>query len=113
MKTANATQPTKTATKKTNTKKATTKATAKVATPKPKQEAKPKKKSMAQVSREILTPLLEKGKHTQAELKAMLLKAGVTTTTADVILTDSKNPKYNKFPKLVIKGDDGKLSFKK
>lgn len=87
--------------KTTNKKKTSTKKT-----------TKPKKKSMAAQARELLTPLIEKGGKTRKELKEILLDKGITESTADVILSDSKNPKYNQFPKLVVEDKEGKYSFK-
>ncbi|PWN05636.1 hypothetical protein [Rhodohalobacter mucosus] len=72
----------------------------------------PKKKPMAVQAREILTPLIKKGDKTRKELKNVLIKKGITEATANVILSDSKNPKYNKFEKLVQEDKEGKYSFK-
>lgn len=71
-----------------------------------------KKKSMSQQAREILKPHLKKGKKTRQELKELLLKKDITEATANVILSDSKNPKYNQFDKLVQEDKDGHYSFK-
>lgn len=63
----------------------------------------------------FLGNLLEEGKMTQKELK----QAGwakfpeVAKSTIETVLVDSKNPKYNRFPKLVVKDEKGILSFKK
>ncbi|GAA5521778.1 hypothetical protein LQ318_08485 [Aliifodinibius salicampi] len=67
--------------------------------------------SMAARSRQILKPLIKEGEHTRQELKEILLEEDITETTADVILTDSKNPKYNQFEKLVIEDEDGCYTF--
>lgn len=71
-----------------------------------------KKKSMAAQAREILSPLIEKGDKTREELKEVLLKKDITEATANVILSDSKNPKYNQFDKLVVEDKKGKYRFK-
>ena len=60
-------------------------------------------------------PLIESGKYTAKELTAMALAEGrfpkLTESTIRTFLTDSKNPKYNKFDRLVVKTEDGKLTF--
>jgi hypothetical protein len=63
----------------------------------------------------FLGKLIEEGKMTQKELIA----AGrakfpeKAKSTIETVLVDSKNPRYNRFPKLVVKGENGILSFAK
>lgn len=63
----------------------------------------------------FLTALIEEGKFTQKELSAAAIKAypEVAKSTIETVLVDSKNIKYNRFPKLVVKDDKGLLSFAK
>jgi|ERR1035437_3909631 hypothetical protein len=63
----------------------------------------------------FLTKLLEEGKYTQKELSALACKEfpAVSKSTIETVLVDSKNKKYCRFPKLVVKDDQGILSFTK
>ena len=73
-----------------------------------------KKPSLTPVAIEFLTPLIAKGKFTQKELiEKVSEKIGMKETSTQTLLTDARNPKYNKFEKLVVKNDSGILSFKK
>lgn len=60
-------------------------------------------------------PLIQTGQHTAKELLEQAKASGQfdskKESTIRTLITDSKNPKYNRFPKLVIKGEGGKLSF--
>lgn len=83
--------------------------------PKPQADkaAKEKKPSVVLERVSFLTPLIEAGTHTQAELVEVMIKQfGVTQSNAATFLTDAKNPKYCKFDKLVVVSEDGKLKFK-
>jgi hypothetical protein len=73
------------------------------------------KKSTGAERVDFLTPLIQSGKYTKAELveKANKEFPDVSASTFQTMLTDAKNPKYNKFAKLVVQAEDGTLSFKK
>jgi len=64
---------------------------------------------------EFFTPLIAEGKYTQKELFEKAIESKnfekLAESTIRTLLTDSKNPKYNRFSKLVVKGEGGKLSF--
>ncbi len=64
---------------------------------------------------EFFTPLIRSGKYTQKELveQGLVEYPHLVRSTLQTFLTDSKNKKYNKFPKLVVVGKDDKLSFEK
>jgi hypothetical protein len=64
---------------------------------------------------DVLTPFIEKGKYTKKELIAMGKEKlpHLTESTLSTMLTDSKNPKYNKFAKLTEITEDGKIRFVK
>jgi len=70
-------------------------------------------KSMTQEAREFLIPLLEEGNHSQKELREMVVENGCSKATASVILSDSKNPDYNSFDRLVVENEEGNLQFEK
>ena len=62
---------------------------------------------------EFITPLIDEGKFTQKELAKIAIESlpeqcPLTITT---LLCDCKNPKYNKFAKLVKKTENGTLTF--
>ena len=61
----------------------------------------------------FFTPFIEEGKFTEKELFEMSKGKfpKVTESTIRTFLIDSKNPKYNKFPRLVVKTEDGKVKF--
>lgn len=63
---------------------------------------------------EYITPFIAEKKYTQKELVAMLNKQFPACTTAanGTIISDSKNPKYNKFDRLVVE-KEGILRFAK
>jgi hypothetical protein len=63
----------------------------------------------------FLGSLISEGKYSQKELKAKGWEKfpEVAKSTIETVLVDSKNPKYNRFPSLVVKGEDGILRFKK
>lgn len=63
----------------------------------------------------FLSALIEEGKMTQKEIcvRAQELFPDLKPSTISTLLSDSKNPKYNKFPKLVIKSEINILSFTK
>ena len=64
---------------------------------------------------DVLTPFIEKGKNTKKELIAIGREKlpHLTESTISTMLTDSKNPKYNKFAKLTCVTEDGKIQFVK
>ena len=61
----------------------------------------------------VLTPLIEEAKYTKKELVivAVELLPHLSVSTIQTILTDAKNPKYNKFEKLVVIDENGILKF--
>lgn len=63
----------------------------------------------------FLAALIEEGKMTQKEIcvRAQEVFPDLKPATFSTLLSDSKNPKYNKFPKLVIKSETNILSFTK
>ena len=76
-------------------------------------EAKVKLSTVEKV--EFFSPLIQSGKYTVKDLVAKSLEKFPTLSESSVrtFLVDSKNAKYNKFPKLVVADDEGKLSFAK
>jgi len=102
------------------------KSKAKVKDEEPEEEEKPKRRSSEKKTSskkrgsltadriEFLTPLIESGKYTKSELIEKALKkepdgkSGIAT-----LLSDAKNPKYNKFPHLVVQDAEGVMTFKK
>jgi hypothetical protein len=64
---------------------------------------------------EYLTPFVEKGKYNKAQLIEMLEKKfpDATKTGLITLLTDCKNPKYNKFDRLVVQDANGIYKFGK
>jgi len=62
----------------------------------------------------FIAPFIEKGKFTKAQLVEKLTGKfpDLAISSLQTMLTDAKNPKYNKFQKLVIQDDKGILSFK-
>jgi len=76
----------------------------------------PKKKgakSLMQQCRDYLEDLIEEGGHTREELVEMAAEAipGLKENSIQAVITNSKNPKYNKLSKLVVKAEDGTLEF--
>jgi hypothetical protein len=65
------------------------------------------------VTLEFLTKLVETGKHTAKEIVAKAVTELETKeSSVATLLSDGKNVKYNKFAKLIVVGEGGKLSFK-
>lgn len=64
---------------------------------------------------DVLTPYIEKGKSTKKELIAIGKEKlpHLSESTLSTVLTDSKNPKYNKFAKLTMVTEDGLIKFVK
>jgi len=64
---------------------------------------------------EFLTPLIKEGKYTKKELTNLYMKKHREDSESGVntLLTDAKNPKYNKFPNPVIQTNKGTLKFEK
>lgn len=60
-----------------------------------------------------LSTLLKAGKYTRKDLieKAVTEVPELKKVSVQTLLTDSKNPKYNKFPKLVQEKEGGILGF--
>jgi len=58
--------------------------------------------------------MIEKGKFTKAELVAKVAKTypDYKPVTLNTLLYDSKNEKYNRFPKLVAVSKEGVYGFK-
>lgn len=73
------------------------------------------KRSAAADRVKFLTPLIKQRKLTKVELTDMAEEEfpDVTRSTLQTMLTDAKNPKYNKFDKLVVQDEKGVMSFKK
>jgi len=63
----------------------------------------------------FLGDLIKEGKYNQKELKAKGWEAfpEVAKSTIETVLVDSKNPRYNRFSELVVKGEEGILTFAK
>lgn len=80
-------------------------------------EAPAKKVTSREVKVSFFGPMFEEGKMTAKEILAKALESGnfpkLSESTLRTMITDSKNPKYNIFPHLVVKGADGKLSYQK
>lgn len=87
--------------------------------PKPAKESTPKvisekvKKSSTKEKVEFLTPFIKKGTFTAVQLLDLACEEFKDSTRSAIstIISDSKNPKYNKFHALVIKKEDGTLKF--
>ncbi len=64
---------------------------------------------------EFATKMIIEGKHTQKEIVAAMCEAFPANTVGGhkTILQDGKNPKYNKFPKLIVIGENNVLQFAK
>lgn len=62
-----------------------------------------------------LADLIQKGKHTQKELVEMCVSEfpHLRKATFQTVLTDSRNPRYCKFPHLVLRDEKGILTFSK
>lgn len=63
----------------------------------------------------FFTPLIKKGTYTKAELVELGKEEfpDVSASTLLTMLTDGKNPKYNKFAQLIVQTDAGILKFQK
>lgn len=61
----------------------------------------------------FFSPLIESGKYSMKDLLAKSLEKfpGLSESSVRTFLVDSKNAKYNKFPRLVVQSEDGKLTF--
>ena len=62
-----------------------------------------------------LDPLLKAGKSTKKELIDAILAKYPDSNLSGIVtlLTDGKNPKYNRFPKLLVENDKKQFSYKK
>ena len=76
-------------------------------------EGKPKLSTKEKI--EFFGPLIESGGYTVKDLVAKSLEKfpGLSESSVRTFLVDSKNAKYNKFPKLVQADEEGKLTFAK
>lgn len=63
----------------------------------------------------FITPFIEKGKSTKAQLVEKLTAKfpDLAISSLATLLTDAKNPRYNRFAKLVVQDKDGIMSFVK
>jgi hypothetical protein len=62
----------------------------------------------------FMSDLVKTGQHTAKEIVKKTVEAlSVKESSAATLLSDGKNPKYNKFAALIVAGEGGKLSFKK
>lgn len=87
-------------------------ATAKEEKPAKKEGEKKAKPSTTVEAIEFLTPLITKKKYTQKELvEKVVEEVGIKASSASTLLTDGRNEKYNRFPKLIKKNEEGILSF--
>lgn len=88
---------------------------------KDKKDDKPKPKRPRQTKEEIqarydaIGKMIASGKYTKKEIVDAICPKfpAVTQSTISTFVQDCMNPKYNKLPKLTVKGEDGKLSFAK
>lgn len=81
-----------------------------------KEEAAPRKRTSTTKEKvDYITPFIEKAKYKKAELVELLLDKFPDASKQAVVtvLTDGKNPKYNKFAKLLVQDTAGVLSFVK
>jgi len=80
--------------------------------PDPENEVTPKKRSGLS---DYLKELIQEGKFTQKEImtKGREKFPALAPSTISTLLCDSKNPKYNKFDKLVVLGEKGIMKFSK
>lgn len=71
--------------------------------------------SLTQQCREFIGTKIEEGKYTRKELEDLASQkfSDLSISSIKVIITDGKNPKYNKFDKLVIEDEKGVLSFER
>ncbi len=63
----------------------------------------------------FLTPLIAKGMYTKKELIRMAAEkfSDVKESTLNTMLSNGRNPKYNKFKELIVRNEKGILSFQK
>jgi len=83
---------------------------------KPKPAKKPRKtKAEIQARYDAIAAMIKTGKHTKKEIVDTISPKfpDVTVSTISTFVQDCMNEKYNKLPKLTVKGEDGKLSFAK
>lgn len=88
----------------------------KVVAKKEKEDAGEKKVALSSSEKlDFFEPLIKKGNLTMKQLinKALEEHPGVSESAIRTFLSDSKNPKYNKFPKLVEIDKEGVVKFKK
>lgn len=80
--------------------------------PDPKNEVSPKKRTGLS---NYLKELIQEGKFTQKEImtKGREKFPSLAPSTISTLLCDSKNPKYNKFDKLVVLDEKGIMKFSK
>lgn len=83
---------------------------------KAKEKSKPKKQSKSSSTQEMMVEvelLLKKGKYTRKEIIEKVSKKipDLKLTSIGTVVSDAKNPKYNKFDKLVKQNEKGILSF--
>lgn len=77
---------------------------------------KPRKtKAEIQARYDAISAMIKTGKHTKKEIVEVIAPKfpDVTVSTISTFVQDCMNVKYNKLPKLTVKGEDGKLSFSK
>jgi hypothetical protein len=83
---------------------------------KPKPAKKPRKtKEEIQARYDAISAMIATAGHTKKEIVETISPKfpDVTVSTISTFVQDCMNVKYNKLPKLTIKGEDGKLSFAK
>ncbi|MCP4373943.1 MAG: hypothetical protein GY797_38440 [Deltaproteobacteria bacterium] len=82
---------------------------------KPKAKKPRKTKAEIQARYDAIADMIKTGKHTKKEIIDTIAPKfpDVTVSTISTFVQDCMNEKYNKLPKLTVKGEDGKLSFKK
>ena len=98
--------------KKAPAKKAEKKAPAKK--PAAKKKAAPAKKKSGPSTLEVVGKLIKAGKSTRKEIIDQVTEElGVSAGTVSTIITDGKNPKYNRFDKLVKINKKGNVVFEK
>ncbi len=87
--------------------------TADAGTTKPKKPRKTKEEIQARY--DAIAAMIKTGKHTKVEIVKEIAPKfpDVKEVTIATFVQDCMNEKYNKLPKLTVKGEDGKLSFKK
>ncbi|MBT9139179.1 MAG: hypothetical protein DDT31_01760 [Syntrophomonadaceae bacterium] len=74
------------------------------------QETKPAKiKNSAQTIRGYVYSLIQKGEYSKKEIESMAFEKfpDLKKSTLSTLLSDGKNPKYNRFPTLIKTNDKG------